>query len=85
VQNNDYEQWEEDQVNLRMHVKMERATDAVLAKQKEINGSLDALDADLKNRGLGGDPLQPIDLRTAAYVVAIDRVARVTLERGIWP
>jgi glutamate dehydrogenase (NAD(P)+) len=85
VQNNDYEQWEEDQVNLRMHVKMERATDAVLAKQKEINGSLDALDAELKKRGLGGDPLQPIDLRTAAYVVAIDRVARVTLERGIWP
>lgn len=31
-----------------------------------------------------GDALK-IDLRTAALVVAIDRVARVALERGIWP
>jgi hypothetical protein len=27
----------------------------------------------------------PMDLRTAALLVAIERVARVTLERGIWP
>jgi hypothetical protein len=29
--------------------------------------------------------LEPVDLRTAAYVLAITRVAAVTLERGIWP
>jgi hypothetical protein len=27
----------------------------------------------------------PPDLRTAALVVAIERMAKVTLERGIWP
>ncbi|KPK81101.1 MAG: hypothetical protein AMS25_07775 [Gemmatimonas sp. SM23_52] len=64
---------------------MERATDAVLAKQKEINESLDELQAERKKRGLQGEPLQPVDLRMAAYVLAITRVARVTLERGIWP
>ena len=32
---------------------------------------------------LGGG--SKVDLRTAALVVAIDRVARVALERGIWP
>ena len=43
------------------------------------------MDAERKERGLDGDPLEPVDLRTAAYVLAISRVARVTLERGIWP
>jgi hypothetical protein len=26
-----------------------------------------------------------VDLRTAAMIVAIERVANVALERGIWP
>ncbi len=85
VQNNEYEQWDEDNVNLKMHVKMERATDGVLARQQEINSSLDTLQTERKRRGLGDDTLEPVDLRTTAYVVAIERVARVTLERGIWP
>ncbi len=85
VQNNEYEQWDEDSVNLKLHVKMERATDAVLAKQQQLNDSLDVLDAERKKHGLQGEPLTPIDLRTAAYVLAIERVTRVTLERGIWP
>jgi hypothetical protein len=49
---------------------MERATDAVIDKQTEINRE-------------AGD--KPIDLRTAAFLVAIGRVAHVALERGIWP
>ncbi len=84
VQNNEYEQWDEDQVNLKLHVKMERATDAVLDKHHEINESLDRLNAERKKQELPAD-LGPVDLRTAAYVLAISRVARVTLERGIWP
>ena len=85
VQNNENEQWEEDEVNGKMKAKMIRATEAVIAKQKEINSSLKALDARRKERKLDGEPLTPIDLRTAAYVLAIARVADVTLERGIWP
>ena len=50
---------------------MERATDAVIDTQARINAS-------------GGED-GPIDLRTAAYVLAIGRVAEVALGRGIWP
>ncbi len=85
VQNNDYEQWDEDTVNLKLHVKMERATDAAMAKQEEINESLDALNDQRRKQGFAGEELQPVDLRTAAYVLAVSRVAKVTLERGIWP
>ncbi len=64
---------------------MERATDAVVKKQREINDSLDALNAERARKGVAGDPLEPVDLRTAAYVLAISRVAAVVLERGVWP
>jgi glutamate dehydrogenase (NAD(P)+) len=84
VQNNYYEQWDEDTVNLKLHVKMERATDAVIAKQKQLNTSLDTLNDQRRQQGLAAD-LEPVDLRTTAYILAISRVARVTLERGIWP
>jgi glutamate dehydrogenase len=85
VQNNENEQWEEGEVNGKMKNKMLKATDAVIEKQKEINESLRALKARRQERGLDGDPLEPVDMRTAAYVLAISRVADVTLERGIWP
>ena len=35
--------------------------------------------------GAKGGVLPQVDLRTAALVVAIERVARVAVERGIWP
>jgi glutamate dehydrogenase (NAD(P)+) len=85
VQNNKSEQWDEDEVNEKLLVKMQRATASVIDKQKEINGSLDALEKQRKEAGREGEPLEPVDLRTAAYVLAIERVAKVTLERGIWP
>ena len=85
VQNNENDQWDEDVVNEKLKVKMERATEAVIDKQKELNSSLDALEKQRKKLGLSGEPLQPVDLRTAAYVLAIERVAKVTLERGVWP
>ncbi|MGD2215994.1 MAG: Glu/Leu/Phe/Val dehydrogenase [Gemmatimonadales bacterium] len=85
VQNNENEQWEEDEVNAKMKAKMVKATEAVIATQKEINSTLKELEARRQKRGLDGEPLKPIDLRTAAYVLAIARVAEVTLERGIWP
>jgi glutamate dehydrogenase (NAD(P)+) len=70
VQNNENEQWDEAEVNEKLRAKMERATDAVLDKFAEINRRPGAT---------------PVDLRTAALVVAVDRVASVALERGIWP
>lgn len=66
VQNNENEQWDLEEVNHKLRVKMERAVDAVLEKQAAINR-------------------ERIDVRTAALIVAIDRVAEVALKRGIWP
>ena len=85
VQNNENEQWEEDEVNGKMKNKMIKSTNAVIDAQKQINDSLDEIQAARNKRGLDGEPLQPVDLRMAAYVLAISRVAEVTLERGIWP
>jgi glutamate dehydrogenase (NAD(P)+) len=70
VQNIENEQWDLDEVNLKLKTKMERAADAVIDKQAEINRD-------------GGKT--PVDLRTAAFIVAIERVSNVALERGIWP
>jgi glutamate dehydrogenase (NAD(P)+) len=74
VQNNENEQWDLAEVNHKLEVKMRRATDAMLEKQAEIN----------KGQSKGSHP-GPADLRTAALLVAIERVAHVALERGIWP
>ncbi|MFV1988964.1 MAG: Glu/Leu/Phe/Val dehydrogenase, partial [Gemmatimonadota bacterium] len=85
VQNNKNEQWDEAEVNGKLERIMIQATDAVMDKQADLDGSLDALDAARAELGRNGDPLEPVSLRTAAFVVAVERVAHVALERGIWP
>jgi glutamate dehydrogenase/leucine dehydrogenase len=85
VQNIENEQWDLDVVNHRLRVKMERATNAVLDAQDEINGSLDHIERHRRKRREGGAPLEPVDLRCAAFVLAIKRVSDVALARGIWP
>jgi glutamate dehydrogenase (NAD(P)+) len=85
VQNIENEQWDEDEVNARLLVRMNRSTDCVLDEQERLNSSLDRLQALRSERGLGDAPLAPVDVRTAAQVLAVRRVAAVTLDRGIWP
>jgi glutamate dehydrogenase/leucine dehydrogenase len=85
VQNNKNEQWDEDEVNDKLARIMTEATDGVLDQQEELNASLAVLHARRKELGRDGDPLEPASLRTAAFVVAVERVARVALDRGIWP
>jgi glutamate dehydrogenase (NAD(P)+) len=85
VQNNKNEQWDEEEVNRRLERIMNEATDGVIDKQVELNGSLDTLNAARVKLGRDGEPLGPVSLRTAAFVVAVERVARVALDRGIWP
>ncbi len=69
VQNIENEHWSEDHVNKLLRQKMEAATDAVLQMQLEIKD----------RHGVN------VDLRTAAFALAIKRVASVALVRGIWP
>ena len=72
-------------MNRKLLVKMQRATDAVIDKQAELNDSLDELQAKRDELKLGGPPLEPVNLRTAAFALAIKCVAEVTAARGIWP
>ncbi len=69
VQNIENEHWSEEHVNQHLLEKMEAATDAVLQMQIEI-----------KDRHTAN-----VDLRTAAFALAIKRVTSVALVRGIWP
>lgn len=81
VQDIENEKWPEDSVNIKLKAKMEQATDAVFDKQRAINEQVRA--GKIQDRE--GRPLEPMDLRTAALALAIDRVAWTALERGIWP
>ncbi len=89
VQNTENEQWDLDEVNHKLHRKLVRATEACLTKQSELVAGIPALRSALeetrKRRPVPDMPLEPVDLRTAAYVLAIARVTSVALERGIWP
>jgi glutamate dehydrogenase/leucine dehydrogenase len=70
VQNIENEQWDLADVHAQLRAKMDRATDSVLAKYAELQRE---------------KPPERPDLRTAALVLAIERVAHVALSRGIWP
>lgn len=90
VQNIENEQWDLADVNRKLQLKLERATDAVIDKQREINAMVtpagdSARPAASRTPNPTGDRLESVDLRTAAFVLAISRVAQVALERGIWP
>jgi len=89
IQNKQNEQWEEAEVNRRLLKVMENATDGVFAEQARINEHLteisEAATAAQAGRRAPQIELGPVDLRTAAYVLAVRRVANVALQRGIWP
>ena len=69
VQNIENENWSEEHVNQHLKGKMEAACDSVLQMQAEIRDAHNA----------------SVDLRTAAFALAIKRVTEVALKRGIWP
>jgi glutamate dehydrogenase/leucine dehydrogenase len=74
VQNTSNEEWELSHVNEQLRKKMRRAVDAVVNRWRALN-SINGKEA----------VSAAADLRTAGLVVAIERLARATLKRGIWP
>lgn len=74
VQNTENEQWDLVDVNAKMQRKMNHAVDFVVGRWNKLT-------ADLATQASAAK----VDLRTAALIVAIERVARATLQRGIWP
>ena len=77
TENSENEQWDVEEVNDKLRAKMAAATESVIESQTSINASL--------GDGRTGDRLEPVDLRTAAFALAIRRVAEVRISRGIWP
>ncbi len=71
TQNMHSESWEPSEVIGRLDRSMDDATAAVLERQRRTNASLPSS--------------RRIDLRTAATMLGIDRVADIALKRGIWP
>ncbi|MEE8134247.1 MAG: hypothetical protein V3T56_04290, partial [Gemmatimonadales bacterium] len=74
-----------EEVNSKLLKKMRRATDAVLDVQADVNRRLPEIEEERKEVGQPAMKLKSVNMRRAAFILAIDRVARVTLERGIWP
>lgn len=89
VQNSENQQWDLDEVNEKLARKMTRAADQVLGMQRELVERREAIEEQRRDlvhkRPFLEGPLDPIDLRTSALVLAVRRVARVALARGIWP
>lgn len=81
VQNIENQQWDESEVNQRLHRKMISAVDAVVKRWQELR-EINVADSAVTETGAG---VQSPDLRTAALVLAVERVSKVALERGIWP
>ncbi len=92
VQNIENEEWDLEEVNRRLRQRLRRGVDAVVECWREIKGGatlpLENSEAAAAESGSSEKPA-PVkrspDLRTAALVVAVRRVARATLKRGIWP
>jgi len=87
VQNIENEEWDLDEVNRRLRERLRRGVDAVVECWREIKtGATLPLDGAAEPAEAPPPPAARIpDLRTAALVVAVRRVARATLQRGIWP
>ncbi len=79
VQNQANQQWDVDEVNARLQKRMNKLVDVVFSRWQEfVVGEKKSFD-DEKSNG------QKPDFRSIALSIAIDRVAKATLIRGIWP
>jgi len=83
VQNQENEEWTHDKVIDRLRRRMHAAVDRLVAEWRAANETGAGVIADSGNGMTVADG--PVDLRTMALVIAVRRVARASLERGIWP
>lgn len=82
VQNQANQQWDIDEVNTRLQKRMYKVVDAVFDRwQGFVVGEEIPSDEELKKSLEGQKP----DFRSIALSIAIERVAKATLMRGIWP
>jgi glutamate dehydrogenase/leucine dehydrogenase len=72
VQNIEHHSWPLEEINGRLRARLFSATDRVVSRWRTLPGNCP-------------EGSLCTDLRTAAMVEALDRLAKVTLQRGIWP
>jgi glutamate dehydrogenase (NAD(P)+) len=77
VQNTENEEWELEEVDRKMRARMRRAVEIMVARWRTL--AAEAV------KSVEPVLVEPASLRTAALVVAIERVAKAALQRGIWP
>jgi len=82
VQNHANEQWDLEEITQKLKAKMYKAVDEVFSRwQCFVVGELP-----LPNDGTDGPQCPPApDFRTVAMTIAVERVMKATLIRGIWP
>lgn len=85
VQNLQNRQWNEHEVDERLEEKMVRATDAVVTKHASLHAGLERFREDWAAIAPYAPPPITPDYRTAAYVVAVGRVANTLNDRGVFP
>ncbi|OGT86029.1 MAG: hypothetical protein A3G42_00905 [Gammaproteobacteria bacterium RIFCSPLOWO2_12_FULL_47_76] len=81
VQNIENEQWDLGEVNNKLREKMFEAVDKVIVQWQEMA----AANLVTRNQNHEAPVCVHVDVRTASYVLAIEKIANITLERGIWP
>lgn len=79
VQNIENQQWGVDEVNDKLRRNQYKAVDRVVGQWQKMTAPGESEDSDAEA------DQQPVDIRTAALWVAINRLSSITLERGIWP
>jgi glutamate dehydrogenase (NAD(P)+) len=80
VQNQANEQWDLEVVNSKLKKKMCQCVDAIFKRwQSFVCGEEKGTDQE------SGEQIECPDFRTVALLIAIERVAKATLIRGIWP
>ena len=82
VQNQANEQWDLDEITEKLKAKMYKAVDEVFNRwQSFVVGE----EPPAKGEEESGQAPQAPDFRTVALIIAIERVTKATLMRGIWP
>ena len=85
VQNLYNQQWDEHQVLEKLRRRMRRATEQVLTKHVALHEGLAHFQEQWRAVQPQAPELRLPDLRTAATVVALDRVRHAAEVRGLWP
>ena len=84
VQNIQFEEWGLDEINARLRHRMREAVNSVVDCWRTLHTEPNQDESDSDSEG--GELTEATDnLRVAALVVALRRVAKATLQRGIWP